>query len=584
MPSHEVPSPLKRPSLASRAQSTTSVLKSPSLAAPQQNRSSTKLHKVHRPARNTSHGKNLHKLTKLTPAHPEDGVEDGGPVGKNHQRKKSTTPSTSPKSHHVKRNSSTVSLAKGHGSSSALKKKTHSDVVLKRNGSAAEVKKAERSDTYPRPPSRHGKKANGEVKQVGFQLGSPDFEEDADWTEDTGSQSPSTTRNSTRKNSAAPENVETGNGPGYIEQYHPTTMAGKRERELQQQQQQQARRPVSPPHTPQRMPSLPQKQGSESFRPPDPSAITQRLLQRHTAHQVSPEMTTVSATATPRLSGSPRTSSDSHSQPSLIAAPNLSGTEGVSRFIGSRAGGSSGNTIEDGGAFLQGRARSRRPETPPSPAIDGSKRVQSAATLGQQFNSDDSDDGERDDSPPPNRSLAFRSRPEDSRTNQKMWLSRERASLEDQQQGSDGSAPAATDDASRGEQKLAKRYEQACVEYQVVHRHRNPISDSVKRLKHQPGVAELQEKQRKAYKKRQQASSGEGANGAVKKPDYHMQNGSISSGLSRTGMKKAKATPATFQVGSHGSSHGSHTGSSEGNDIEDTLRRLWESTEMNGEY
>jgi hypothetical protein len=42
--------------------------------------------------------------------------------------------------------------------------------------------------------------------------------------------------------------------------------------------------------------------------------------------------------------------------------------------------------------------------------------------------------------------------------------------------------------------RLAKQYEQACLEYAVVRRYRNPLGEALGRLEHVPGVKEMRER------------------------------------------------------------------------------------------
>lgn len=195
MPSSS-PSPIKRPSLNERTSSAHSLSSS--------GRQATTSHKVHRPhvvtrhSRNVSHGKGLSRLGKV---HSTASINP--PEQQNHQRKKSlgSSPPQSPKPSLVKRNSSHVSLPKN--TSHPNLRKNHSAHALARNVSHPALK---RIGLAPAPKPK-GK----EKKDSVFQLGdhSSDDEEEGEW-EDSNTQSPELTRNNSK--TSTPARAHTPNG------------------------------------------------------------------------------------------------------------------------------------------------------------------------------------------------------------------------------------------------------------------------------------------------------------------------------------------------------------------------------------
>ncbi|KIX06011.1 uncharacterized protein Z518_03985 [Rhinocladiella mackenziei CBS 650.93] len=186
------PSPIKRPSLNERTSSTHS------LSSSSRQATGHKAHRSHvasRHSRNVSHGKGLSKLGKV---HSTTNVS----TDYHHQRKKSGGPSPphSPKVPLVKRNSSNVTLPKNtsHGNL----RKNHSANTLIRNVSHPALKK---TGLAPAP-----KPKNKEKKDGVFQLGdrSSDDEEEGEW-EDSTTQSPEITRNNSKTSTPR---VSTPNG------------------------------------------------------------------------------------------------------------------------------------------------------------------------------------------------------------------------------------------------------------------------------------------------------------------------------------------------------------------------------------
>ena len=178
------PSPAKRPSLTERTSSNHSLSGTPKQG-----------HKVHRSrahGRNLSHGKNLTKLGKI---HSSANIV--AEAARAHNRKKSgqESPPTSPGLPPPKRNSSHVALPKNTSHSNL--RKNLSATALPRNVSHGALKKV---GLPPPQPKKKTKTTN----EVGFELGDTSEEgeeEDAEWEDST--ISPEATRNNSKTSTPA---------------------------------------------------------------------------------------------------------------------------------------------------------------------------------------------------------------------------------------------------------------------------------------------------------------------------------------------------------------------------------------------
>jgi len=529
-------------------------------------------------ARNPSYGKNLNKLTKLTAVHGGVGGGGGGGDGggamvtRQYTRSKSTTPSTSPQAQHVKRNSSHISLPRT-GSKVSVKKNS-SVLSLKRNGSVKELEKSKGADVIP-PVLRlqlQQAKQGHRAPAVKFSIGSEG--QDEEWTEDSTSQSPETTRHSSIAQS----------------------------QELQPERQPPSPAPENPPDTSQ--PSLAQaplrsppqlirrpsdRSSSHRSRILDADAITSRLLQRHPPHMVPPRLSSVSATATPTGSHSPR--SFGHSQASTLNGTPGMPHDGVSRFIS--GGGSSGGTSGEN-SHVASRVLST--SSPPNGSLDQSKRAKSTSHIAFRDDGAEEEDDEDYDEP---RALAPRSRQHSthgafntshsSRTQQKLNLQRASSNMEPHQ--TYVAPPSLTQGVSsttlQGQNlqisettRLAKQYEQACLEYAVVRRYRNPLGEALKRVDDIPSIKEMREKRMQTERPNTHAGEnhGTGSSGRM--------------GLSQSLREDRRAKTNSrgegrvrFEIGSKDDSRiGGHDDSNDddedgdGADSTDRLvRRIWES-------
>lgn len=162
-------------------------------------------------ARNTSFGKNLNKLTKAAAA-----AHDAAQTSKPQNRSKSGDASLPSSPHAVKRNASTFVIP-GNTSHSALKK-NNSSGHLPRQGSSKNIMKSTRVQTkrtrsdqsdqsQQSQPTSPDEPEMPQHPMVRFDLGDdgPQAPGDDEWTEDSASQSPHTSRSQsalhTRSNS-----------------------------------------------------------------------------------------------------------------------------------------------------------------------------------------------------------------------------------------------------------------------------------------------------------------------------------------------------------------------------------------------
>ncbi|MCJ1337983.1 hypothetical protein MMC09_003267 [Bachmanniomyces sp. S44760] len=273
-------------------------------------------------ARNLSHGKNLNKLTKQHSGHGGDGST----LPRSHSKTKITSPSTSPQAEHIKRNSSTLSFQRT--SSKANVKRNSSNLSLLRNGSSNQLNKT------GKPESRHSQPQKDVKAQASNKFSIGDEGNDDDWTEESASQSPNVTRQSSLKTKAHPAETSL---PG------PQEQNGVSSQYL----------PQSPPLSPHSPPDssthrAPPQTASNNRRqhPPDQDVqITSRLLNRHHT-TAAPQTSSISATATPVGTHTPPLIQHNHSHtPNSHDSPSPRDPSlpenGVSRFLHSSSTGSS---------------------------------------------------------------------------------------------------------------------------------------------------------------------------------------------------------------------------------------------------
>ena len=301
----DMQSPAKRPQLKDRNSSTVS----PSgLQSTSQKGSTTRLHRTYLVGngklghgRVPSTGKNLHKLSKVTAQRQEDS----------RAQRKAQSPSNSPTSSQIKRNSSNYSLAKAGSKVNIRKNK--SDVSIKRHSSGTKSAKG--------PKSERG--------QVHFDVGDEEpymegnFDQDnpeEEWTEASNSQSPAVTRRS----SVTPlrsSNLEEPPSPDDPPARSPP-----------------AKLPDSPPRSPvqqgdeflAREEEQPHKQFPGLTKEHDSQAI-QRLLSCGAHQQATPAISSISTLISPPARPEPK---QHEKLPSRMHTPSMP-SDGISRFLSS---------------------------------------------------------------------------------------------------------------------------------------------------------------------------------------------------------------------------------------------------------
>lgn len=382
MPYHDSPSPARRPQLMERNSSTQSVSRGSPSAALLNKHSTSKKHMAHavghhRHSHNriSSYGKNLNKLSRVGVAHPADGSTSQ----KHHARTKSQTPTSSPTSQQIKRNSSNISLVRA-GSKASLKGNLLS-TSLKHNVSGTKLGHA--SKPQLRPHSRNGSSRDLPLRgKAKFSMGDEDPDEpdepDDECVEASGSQSPNAPKQTPKTLVKSPLEAPPSpdDPPGRSSPVLPHSP------------------PQSPPLNESRFPAYesigrkPAPSGQYSH-PPDSEIVTHRLLNRHRPHNAAPQMSTISATITP--SGSNGSPAFNHSQGfTLVNDPSMP-PDGISRFLnttGSSSGSATPGSVVQLQSALANIHRNHHHDHDPtcdSPprrnTMDGPRRAKSAANL-----------------------------------------------------------------------------------------------------------------------------------------------------------------------------------------------------------
>ncbi|KFY60013.1 hypothetical protein V496_05460, partial [Pseudogymnoascus sp. VKM F-4515 (FW-2607)] len=286
--------------------------------------------------------------------------------------------------------------------------------TLRRNKSHGEVKKAKVATAMKRSAS-HTSISHQSKSSVHFDLAATTNGDDHDdgWTEASGSASPSLSRAnsvagaSSGRNSARP--------PASAANSIPPSMA------------------ASPAKT--RIDARDWSQHDRTHSAPDAHQITSRLLQRAPSHGAAPKMSTVSATAM-----APGTSATSDLAPSSgSATPHTDShkSELISRFKGSGSG-----TPGDTSPFLQSHhpTSTKKADAPNGTADQeadaaafalNSRRAKSMSNLkARAIEPDDSSSDDRALAPRSRKSSTHYIPPQQSRTQQKLWLQRASSNIE----------------------------------------------------------------------------------------------------------------------------------------------------------
>ncbi|QDS72258.1 hypothetical protein FKW77_005996 [Venturia effusa] len=441
-------------------------------------------------SRNSS-SKNLAKLTKVTPANAPNDATHTTSQRHHPERAKSgelLEPASSSPRPHMKRNASAFVVR--NQSHSALKK-NFSSGHLPRHASSKNVTKAPRHPPAPNKRTVSNRSENSEPPSpahhtVRFALGDGDevgptdeHDGDGEWTEESASASPHTTRSNTpaRSDSIISEGPMTGRADAHDS----TSEAGSSNTVIHD--------PTPPPAGSASDRTLTTRlvNGSNSHNTPhtpDADAITSRLLQRAHSHNTAPQVTNVSAVVTSEPQGSKTVS---HSQSSTLQ-DGTPGRDLVSRFIDTN---SSSGTPKDGS--LLPPQQQRRPD---SADLDGHKRNKSTPNFVEPGSSPTSSFTSRTLT----RGTATPSELPPSRTMIKMQLMRASSNIEQLQKGIPAVLPRANaahfigqSGSFNSNQGVAPQiqglFNQTAKEYQVVRRFRNPVAEAIHRLGEIPGTS-----------------------------------------------------------------------------------------------
>ncbi|KAK8182166.1 hypothetical protein BC567DRAFT_293470 [Phyllosticta citribraziliensis] len=488
--------------------------------------------------RNPSYGKNLNKQATQQNHHHQRTLSTGST-----STSTTTTTTDAQARPALKRNASAAVVSRN--TSHAQLRKNHSSGHLPRQANKAMHRHHRSSDLEPlakrasasaatagaAAAAKPRRKSSPEMDHAGvrFDLGvDDDGDDDNAWTEESASQSPATTRCTTRQNSVIldppkpqhqqqlQQQQETRSDSSDDTSDSTETDASPRRqpqpnhsRPQQQPQQEPHSDPPSPRDTsrterPEQRVTYSSNQinGVNSYHQPnlpDADMITSRILQRSASNRLQPQVSDVSATV---VSHSHDARSLSHSTGStMIDTPG--NKEAVSRFID--GDGSSGTPRDS--SFL--------PHHQPRPtANNANSNTNTGGDLSARRNKSTANIPETTTATPSSSSHHRRhvssgtTTPSDlapSRTQQKLWLQRASSNIEPQQKaellahhhrGSSSAALAAPNGHAHPHPHhrhsssqlvvLARRFDEAAAEYRVVRRFRNPVADAIARLADSP--------------------------------------------------------------------------------------------------
>jgi hypothetical protein len=476
----------KRPAAMTRQSSSQShISQSPSEGGHQRSahHKAQRHHVVGRVQRNTS-GKNLNKLNKAEKQAQQAQQALENPA-RHHRRTQSGDLTSTPSSPHArpgfKRHASSGAIVRANhqAHTQANLRKNHSSGHLSRQGHAKNALKSSKGEAAPSKralatPSRSRQASPEPHAAVHFDMPDDDDDEEEEegdgWTEESASQSPTTTRSNTRSNSVV------------IEAQHKAAVINmEKNRGDPSQQADTIREP--PEETTQTLTDRTRSNtrtngmsSSHHSRPPDADMITSRLLQRSASHHVPPQTTSVAATV---QSASDRHNLLAHTAGSvgstLVDTP---GRDLVSRFMD---GDGSAGTPHDGEYMA-----SRTSNNGEGADLDNSKRNKSMSNVSG---------GADTPSKTPQRSGATTpTNLPPSRTQQKLMLQRASSNIEPHKlvpvtlprTGGptflQSSIHYNTNGEGRLDPRLQQQFNHVAVEYNVVRRYRNPVTDALVRI------------------------------------------------------------------------------------------------------
>ncbi|KAF2870365.1 hypothetical protein BDV95DRAFT_629529 [Massariosphaeria phaeospora] len=516
--------------------------------------------------RNSSQGKNLNKLSKLTQAHGAEAT-----AAKNHRRSASGNSVSAPSSPRpgFKRNASSGGIVRAtNPSSQTAIRKNHSSGHLARQGSTKNILKSSKGEVAPQKrslvhPGKSRQHSPETHPTVHFDIGDVEGPDDG-WTEESASQSPTTTRSNTRSNSEILDPhkpVEGGKGQ---------TTEDASQSEVSNHR--MHRSPSAINHTLPDRTQIPQRTSAASSqhhsRPPDADMITSRLLQRGSSHNPAPQISSIAATVVSDLHDARGIGQSAGS--TLVDTP---GRDLVSRFMD---GDHSAGTPKDS-SFLPSR------DSPQSGGgeLDRMKRNKSMPNVANTDTPTNGHSRRSGTSTPTNLPP--------SRTQQKLMLQRASSNIEPHKlipvilprTGGPTFLHSGMTYSANGEGRLDPRLQQqfnhVAVEYNVVRRYRNPLADAVERIAQIPGS-------RRKTRRPKSAGTNGSANG-------HGSNGATTSfhdGLEADGPSTRRRSRVSFEDGRGSRDEGDlerrQSFDSENdrvrNEAEEICRRLWESTEV----
>ncbi|OBT91657.1 hypothetical protein VE01_10349 [Pseudogymnoascus verrucosus] len=451
--------------------------------------------------------------------------------------------------------------------------------TLRRNKSHGEVKKAAKVATAMKRSASHTSISHQSKSSVHFDLANTTTngdDHDDGWTEASGSASPSLSRAnsvagaSSGRNSARP--------PASAANSIPPSLA------------------ASPAKL--RIDARDWSQHERTHSAPDAHQITSRLLQRAPSQGAAPKMSTVSATAV--APGTSQVSDLAASSGSATPHTDSHKSELISRFKGSGSG-----TPGDTSPFLQSHhpTSTKKAEAANGAAANesdaanfalNSRRAKSMSNLkARGIEPDDSSDDDRALAPRSRKSSTHYIPPQQSRTQQKLWLQRASSNIEPAQLapagalglglgglpvgmgmgmgmglnvhasplvGSIGSGYGP--EGGAGDPRIRMQLEKTGSAFMVVRRHQDPIAKSVRRLLVLPG----------GEKGRRIPGTGRVKAGKGVGLSQSLREGRSRGGLP-SGSLEEERPRASFEVGSP---VGSVEGGGDDDGLAAILRGLWE--------
>ncbi|KAF1359198.1 hypothetical protein EJ07DRAFT_166217 [Lizonia empirigonia] len=577
MASDEAASRAKRPTPMTRQSSSQSHI---SQSPPEKGHHRPQQHKVtHRHVaggrmqRTMSTGKNLGKFAKATQQQAQAADESGG---RHHRRSQSGTSLSAPSSPRpgFKRNASSGAIMR-------YNPQAHAHTHLRKNHSSghlvAKAKGGKSSKDLAQPrvklgnPSRSRQASPEERPIVHFDMGNDNEDENGDndeggWTEESASQSPNTTRSTTRSNSVAAEAQRVVDDATEI---NTRANAGGDTSPTPAAQHAQPQSTYTLPGRARMPPQGNRAASSHHARPPDADLITSRLLQRSASHTVAPQASSVSATVASTADRGHQLSTSVGS--TLVDTP---GRDLVSRFMD---GDGSAGTPHDGD-YMPGR----RASNPSGNNLDKTKRNKSMPN----FNDIEEDEG----SGTPTRPQSVKSGattpnlfpPINNRTQNKLLLQRAASAIEPH-----APVPAIlrtggpsfhniglsynTGGEGRLDPRLQQQFNQVAIEYKVIQRYRNPLADSIIRIQQMPGML-----------RRLRATTPASTNGSSSLGVSTLSSSINENGIETDGTGSRRSRMSFDQGGGEEGRRSLEGEDRPRNEAEELCRRIWDSTEIVG--